>query len=560
MILALIQNISLIISLSLIYQYILRQLHGKVLAINIVSGALFGIVAILAMLTPFMFAPGIFYDGRSIILTVGGLFGGPITAALAAAIASAFRIWIGGHGTLAGVLTIVESMAFGILGYQLRKKGKIRLSTPTILVLGLCVHATMLLAQLTIPGGQWRSAVPGIALPVLAFYPLGFLLICGIFLDSEERIHSTHELEDSEARYRLLFEESLSVNLIIDPETGSIVDANKTATLFYGWTKDELLSMKISDINTLPPDIVTKKMANAKEQKINTFHFQHRIKSGESRDVEVYSSPIEYYGKQRLYSIIHDISDRVRAENLVIELNRTLEQRVKLRTSALEDANKELESFAYSVSHDLRAPVRAIDSFTTLLSEELPEERKIDVTHYLDRIHFNARKISSIIEDLLKLSRINMQELDLMPFDLSALAKEVCDELMGMNPDRNISLRIESGLTLKADRGLIRILLENLFGNAWKYTSSRPLAHISFDSEGISEGKVFRVQDDGVGFDMAYVDKLFVPFQRLHPDQQFAGEGIGLSIARRIVVRHGGHIWALGEPGKGATFLFTIGA
>jgi len=555
------QNISLIISIALVYHFVARQLHGKPHIVLILNGLFLGSTAILAMLMPFRFSSGIIYDGRTIILAVAGLFGGPIVVGIASTIALLFRIFVvGGNGWLAGSATIILASGMGLSVYYWRRKNPGQLTAWRILALGYAVHILMLTAQLLLPDSRWKSIIPVIAFPVLLIYPLAFYFICKLFLDDEERTKNQRLLEESEARYKLLFQNHHSIMLLIDLDTGRIVDANPAAEAFYGWEKVQLLSMEISEISALPFERIQEHMTLALEGKKYSFLARHRLASGDIRDVETFSGPIEFFGKKVLYSIVNDISARVQAENEVRQLNQTMEQRVAKRTQELQDANRELEAFAYSVSHDLRAPLRAIEGFSSLLCKETGTALTGDESgHYLDRIRYNAAKMNRLIDDLLRLSRISRQALQFSSIDLSQLAREAWLEISSQNPDRKVSFDIQENMTVRADKALLEMVLVNLFGNAWKFTASVPEAVIRFESMDSGGERVYCVSDNGVGFDMAYADKLFSPFQRLHPEQEYGGSGIGLSIVRRIVARHGGKIWAKSAPSEGATFFFTLG-
>jgi len=228
-------------------------------------------------------------------------------------------------------------------------------------------------------------------------------------------------------------------------------------------------------------------------------------------------------------------------------------------SARLEDANRELEAFSYSVSHDLRAPLRAVDGFSKALREALGKGIADQERHYLDRIRAGAQRMSGLIDDLLKLSRLSRSPMRRVPVDLTRVARSVVDELRRREPGRRATIEIEDGLEADADLGLVTVLLENLLGNAWKFTSPRVEAHIRVGSRAEGSAPVFYVEDDGVGFDTSTADKLFAPFQRYHPDKEFEGTGIGLATAERIVHRHGGRISAKAEVGRGATFSFTLG-
>jgi PAS domain S-box-containing protein len=229
---------------------------------------------------------------------------------------------------------------------------------------------------------------------------------------------------------------------------------------------------------------------------------------------------------------------------------------LKAIEEALRASNQELEAFSYSVSHDLRAPLGAIDGFSKALASRLEGKADEKSMHYLTRIQAGVTKMEQLIEALLGLSRVARSQLQPAPVDLSALARETLESLQMQQPERHVTVRVEDGLQVQGDPGLLRIVLENLLGNAWKFTSraTDPLIEVGR----LPEGNVIFVRDNGVGFDMAYAGKLFSAFQRLHTDAEFPGTGIGLATVRRIVARHQGRVWVESQPGQGTTFFFTI--
>ncbi len=237
-----------------------------------------------------------------------------------------------------------------------------------------------------------------------------------------------------------------------------------------------------------------------------------------------------------------------------------LEQRVVERTAELEVANKELEAFSYSVSHDLRAPLRSIDGFGQALLEDCANRLDDQGRHYLQRIRGSTQRMGQLIDDLLKLSRAARAEIRREPADLSQMAQVVIAELRRAEPDRQVEFHVQDGMIADGDLRLLRIVLENLLSNAWKFTSRTAHARIEMASfpDGTG-GHAYYVRDNGVGFEMAYVDKLFGAFQRLHTPADFPGTGIGLATVQRIIHRHGGRAWAESEMGKGANFYFTLG-
>jgi signal transduction histidine kinase len=242
----------------------------------------------------------------------------------------------------------------------------------------------------------------------------------------------------------------------------------------------------------------------------------------------------------------------------LLESHALLERRVTERTAQLESTNKELEAFSYSVSHDLRAPLRTIDGFSQMLQEDYKGRLDDAGRDSLQRVRAAAQRMANLIDDLLKLSRVTRAELSLEEVDISMLAQEVAEGLQKQSPGRTATFDIAPGLKARADSRLLHVVLENLLGNAWKFTAGRDTAHIRFGTTRRDDGPTYFVRDNGAGFDMAYASKLFGAFQRLHDAREFPGTGIGLATVQRVIHKHGGHVWAEGETGKGATFYFTL--
>lgn len=257
-------------------------------------------------------------------------------------------------------------------------------------------------------------------------------------------------------------------------------------------------------------------------------------------------------------SVISDITARKHAEEELKVLNTGLEQRVRERTSQLEVANQELEAFSYSVSHDLRSPLRIIDGFSMLLQEGCAEKLDADEMRNIADIRAAAQRMGHIIDDLLALANVTRSQMTYGDIDLSAMAKEVAEDLRKSAPERLVQFIIEPHLMGYGDARLIRIMLENLLGNAFKFTGKQHQARIEFGRTDIGGEVVYFVRDNGSGFDMQFSAKLFEAFERLHSSTEYPGTGIGLATVHRIIQRHGSRVWAEGEPGKGATFYFTL--
>jgi light-regulated signal transduction histidine kinase (bacteriophytochrome) len=270
--------------------------------------------------------------------------------------------------------------------------------------------------------------------------------------------------------------------------------------------------------------------------------------------IEISLSPLETEEGLLVSAAIRDVTERKRMEEDVQKLNEDLKQ----RAAQLEAANKELEAFSYSVSHDLRAPLRSIDGFSHVVLEDYGEQLPADARDYLERVRAAAQRMATLIDDLLNLSRVTRTALQPRFINLSKMAEEIIESLRETARERQVTFSITPDLMVEADPHLMNIVLENLLNNAWKFTSKREQTIIEFGQQSRAKQRTFYVRDNGVGFDMAYVDKLFGVFQRLHSISEFPGTGVGLATVHRIITIHGGRIWAESAEGKGTTFYFTL--
>lgn len=262
--------------------------------------------------------------------------------------------------------------------------------------------------------------------------------------------------------------------------------------------------------------------------------------------------------KRNVFALEMEIKDRHRAEEKIRTLNRELEDRVAARTAQLEATNKELESFSYTVSHDLRAPLTRIMGFSQLLKEECGFAKDAICFDYLEKVIAGATQMGELIEDLLSFSRVARAELHVEMVDLSAVAEVIVAELQLSDSTRLADIAVEPGVTVNGDPKLLRVALQNLLNNAWKYTSKEATARIEFRALSCETGQGFLVRDNGVGFDMTEASRLFGVFQRLHENSEFPGTGIGLANVQRIVQRHGGRVWAEAAVGQGASFYVIM--
>ncbi len=381
---------------------------------------------------------------------------------------------------------------------------------------------------------------------------------CGVDEDITERRKSEKAVRESETKFRNLFYNHAAVKMIIDPENGNIVEANKAAASFYGWPVETLKNMNIGQINVLPEEDFEREVKRVLSSKKFHFEFRHRKADGNLVDVEVFGSVIENENKELLHSIIYDISEKKKAERALLELNKELEKRVELRTEQLSEVNKELEAFTYSISHDLRGPLRAINGYTEILMEDyadlLPESAK----KICFVIRNNAIKMGALISDLLKLSRMSKSELLFSDVDMNALADAVYEEITSADQRKRISFFHDNLENCHGDWTLLKQALVNLISNAVKYTGKVENPVIEMKSEIVDENIIYTIIDNGAGFDMDHYNMLFGVFQRLHPESEYEGTGVGLAIVHRIISRHRGKVWAEGSVGKGAKFFFSI--
>ena len=346
----------------------------------------------------------------------------------------------------------------------------------------------------------------------------------------------------------------------MDPE-GRIQLFNHACEKITGYTFNELKGKPFWDYLLLPEemDAVKEVFKGIKDGKITAeseFENYWKTKGGSRRFIRWANSALKDASGnvELIIGTGIDMTDDKENRARIDELNSFLMQ----KTTDLLYANKELETFSYSVSHDLRSPLRAIKGFSTILLKDYSNNLDADGQDFLNRIKGGADRMSDLIDDMLSLAKISRDEMDPKEIDLSDVVESIVSELRQAEKDRNVEAIITKGLKAHCDARLMHIALSNLIGNAWKYSSRTPYAVIEFGTVEKNEETVFFVRDNGAGFDMAHAKKLFTPFQRLHSDSHFTGTGIGLAIVNKVILRHGGRIWGEGETGKGATFYFTL--
>lgn len=837
-------KLSLIVTFSVISVFLNTRIDKSLISGKILQGILFGIIVCIGMYHPFVFKEGIFFDGRSIVISLSSLFFGPITGLIASIISIIYRIYLGGSGALMGILVIIVSFLTGYYFYLKRRKNEFRLSWLNLYLFGFLTHILMLAFVFALPGKYILQAYKLITLTVLGIYPAISLFICKILLleednknntskliESEERLRIALEatnvsiwdwdnlndkwylsqtfykllgyepetgdqnrvlwaerihpedrqnligkldrirklnerninlvfrikhndgsycwvniigesveinnngkvarmtgvlidisqsknieeiLRENEARYKAFFENSLDAILLTSTD-GSVYAANPCACSMFGYTEQEIKNLGrygLVDINDHRlPGLLQDREKNNKTKGELTFikkdgtHFETELTSaifpdvnGEKktsmiiRDVtenkkiqeeitrlndrlnrlinsvkdlaaarniediqavikassrklinsdgvtlvlregdlcyyadsdaieplwkeerfpiencisgwammnnqqvvieDIYSDPrinIDLYKPtfvKSLYMVpirsgspigvignywatnhvpsenemrlIQTLADAAGIAIESIQLYNDLEIRVDERTVQLLEANKELEAFTYTISHDLRAPLRGISAFTTILMDEFSASLDPEAIRYCTLIRENTKRLGILVDDLLAFSRLGRKELNKSPVDMEHLIKSVYNEITTAEDRNRIDFKIDKTGMAYCDESLIRQVWINLLSNAIKFSSRKEKAQIQITCHPEDMKQIYCIQDNGVGFDQKYVNKLFGVFQRLHKETDFEGIGVGLAIVQRIVLRHGGEVWAEGIVGKGASFSFTL--
>jgi PAS domain S-box-containing protein len=400
----------------------------------------------------------------------------------------------------------------------------------------------------------------------------GFAGYRGVGSDITARKLIEIALRASEARFRAVVA-ALAEGVVLRDADGRIIGCNASAERILGRTLAQMRGQKSvgwgwqrlrEDGSLLPdeelPSVVARRTGQAQSNQVVCF----RKPDGAILWSLINVQPLFEGGTAAptgFVTTMTDISKRKRDEMEIVRLNVDLENRVLRRTAQLEAANKELEAFSYSVAHDLRSPLSAIDGFSALLQKALPAGAGDKANHYLMRIRTGVQRMGELTDGLLSLAQLSRTSLHWEAMDISAEAHQLLRQHAERDGRRRVRTRVEPGLLVRADTTLLRQVLENLISNAWKFSSKNPDAEITVGREtGPEQQPVYFVRDNGAGFDMAYVDKLFGTFQRLHSPEEFSGSGIGLATVKRIITRHGGRIWARAAPDEGSTFYFTLGS
>ncbi|MFN7144343.1 MAG: sensor histidine kinase, partial [Myxococcota bacterium] len=386
--------------------------------------------------------------------------------------------------------------------------------------------------------------------------------LVALAVEARERRRAEEALRTSRARTEAVVEASLDAMVVVRPD-GTIVEFNSAAEKMFRRSREGTVGTDLHDLVADPDRPRLREVLRACVERgpnvvlDDRLELRVRCPDGEfPAELRAFVFPDE--GQPLVAAFVRDLSSPRGTGAVLRSEYARLEQLIAEREAPLRAALLEMESYGFTLAHELRGPVRALDAFTQLLAEQYTQVLDENGQRYLARIRSAALRMGDLVRDITLLSRVSALDLQREKVDLSEIVRGIAAELREQDPARSVTFDIEPTTEAWCDRGLARILLENLVRNAWKFTARKETAHIGFHAERNGEEVVFRVQDDGAGFDPHGADRLFEPFQRLHGPRQFEGTGIGLAVVRRIVDRHGGRVWAHGEVDRGATFCFTL--
>lgn len=594
----LVYNTSLLLTLVLIFDVISDKWKpGQTSLKQIPLGIAIGLIGIIVIQSHWKLEDGAIFDTRSILLGITGLFFGTIPTVITMIMTSLFRYHQGGVGVLTGILVIVTTGTIGLLWRHLQKKDLKNYSMGDFYLFGVALHVTMILLMFSFPWEIALNVVRNITLPVLIIYPLGTMVLGMLMTNRLKRDALAQTVRDEEIKFKIIADHAYDWDYWVAPDHRFLY-CSASCQSITGYSAEEFMrqpDLLKGIIITEDAEVFNKHRRAADEQHEGQLEFRIKRKDGAVRwighvCVPVYGTRNEFLGtrasnrdithqKESELAIVHSeneiknllriaeqsrkallsvVEDQKIAQEKIVKLNEELEERVQRRTEELERANKELEAFAYSVSHDLRAPLRAINGFSKILQTEHHNALPDDARDLLHDILKNTHHMSQLIDDLLELSRLSRKEMSKDAVDMEQLFRQIFDDMIRQNERQDILFTIDDLPDAYGDHMLLKQIVINLLSNAIKFTGKCAAPEITVDGRIENGYCIYSVADNGVGFDPRYKDKLFGVFQRLHRADEFEGTGVGLAIIKRIAERHGGTAWAESEVDKGATFYFSI--
>ena len=557
-------NISLILSMMSLYILSKHMIRVNKYLMSILLGVIFGAVAVGGMMFPVNYAQGIIYDGRHVVLAIAGLFGGALTVSIAAFIALIYRFAMGGGGIWAGMTTIVVSSLLGIL---LRNKCYMhpeRLGPLRLYIFGIVISVFMLLCQLLIqPWPLGVDIIGNIWISVMSIFPIGTLLI-GLMMGTANKYFNEQKL----LKQAKLFTENLiqtaNIMFVQLDIKGRVQRINKSAERITGYSEYEILGKNWFETlvpKNVYPDVWDLFM-RIKGGKERISHFENPIidKSGNEHYISWQNSALEE--NNRLLGTISfgiDITEKKANENKLKEFSAELEYKVAKRTAQLKEANKSLETFAYSVSHDLRSPLRAISGFSEIISQRYKSQLSAEAAHYFDNIVEASKRMNILITDLLTYSRLTKETFIAAEINTGMLIKKVISEIKNNYNIKDIIINISDGIpNVFGVETMLWQVFSNIIDNAFKYRKKDEKLIIEIYSQNKGKHTRIFIKDNGIGIDAKYHDKIFNIFQRLHSIDDYSGTGIGLAIVKKSMEMMRGEVGIISDEDNGSTFWVQI--
>jgi len=575
--LTLVHNVALIVLLATVQQYILRYWARRDIVEKLLSGVLYGAVGIIAMMTPLTLAEGLIFDGRTIILSVAGMFGGPVVAAVAALMCGGFRYALGGIGMVAGVLSVIEAAGLGVVYYYLRRRSNVFMRPAALWAFGLLVTLLMLGSQLLLPRGLGWRVVDSIAIPVLILFPLGSLLVIRLLLDQEERLAAETRLASDEERLRLALQAADQGLYDLNVQTGDATVSPEYAQML-GYDPSTFHETNAAWIERLHPDD-RERLSNSYRDYVDgrlpeyRVEFRQRKADGGYKWILSLGEIVERDGQGQPLRMIgtHTDIDRLKAVESELESYRGhLEELVQERTRELACTNERLEdatmaknAFLAAMSHELRTPLNSIIGFSGLLAQGVTGVLTPDQLTQVEIINDSGKHLLSLIEDVLDLSKVESgkEQVHLGDLEVAGMVREAGEMMRPLAEEKGLDLRVaivtDPG-SIRTDSVKLRQILLNLLGNAVKFTDA---GHVDLTLDCDDEGLVeISVQDTGVGIAQTDLPRVFDAFTQIETPGRSKprGTGLGLALSREYAHLLGGEISVHSVVGEGSRFVFVV--